>query len=60
MVHRRRKKGGYQVQKWDCSQDCVVLIHPDNENDDLGFESDDDCVKSICNVFNVDSEREGN
>jgi hypothetical protein len=46
--------------KWDYSMDCVVLIHPDDENDDLGFESDDDYMKSICNIFNIDSEREGN
>jgi hypothetical protein len=45
--------------KWDCSKDCVVLIHPDDENDDLGFENDDEHMKSICNVFNIDSEREG-
>jgi hypothetical protein len=46
--------------KWDNDKDCVVLIHPEDGNDDPGFNNNDECMKSVCDVFYVDSKREGN
>ena len=43
---------------WNKDQDCVVLIHPEEEDDDLGFDSDDEYMQSICNIFNIDREKE--
>ena len=43
---------------WDKEQDCVVLNHLDEEDDDLGFDSGDEYMKSICNIFIIDSEKE--
>ena len=46
--------------KWSPEEECVVLIHPDDEADDLGFDSDDEYMNAICNIFNIDSTSDGN
>ena len=46
--------------KWDKEQDCVALIYPKDKDNDLSFDSDNEYMNTICNIFNMDSERESN
>jgi hypothetical protein len=46
--------------KWDNAKDRVVLIHPEDGNNDPGFNNNDECMKSVCDIFYVDSKRDGN
>jgi hypothetical protein len=46
--------------KWSPEEECVVLIHPEEETDDLGFDSDDEYMTAICNIYNIDQESDGN
>lgn len=46
--------------KWCKDAARVVLIDPEEEDDGLGFDSDDEYMKSICDIFNISDENAGN
>jgi hypothetical protein len=46
--------------QWDTDAGKVVLIEPDDEDDDMELESDDEYMQQICDIYNVDSTQAGN
>ena len=44
--------------RWHKEEECVVPIHPDQEDDGQGFDSDDEYMKSICNLFDLDDNQD--
>jgi hypothetical protein len=45
--------------KWDPAADKVMLLDPDDEEEGFELESDDEYMKSICSMMNVDESMSG-
>jgi hypothetical protein len=45
---------------WNASEERAVLIYPEDGNDGMDLDSDDEYMKSICDMLNIDEGNGGN
>ena len=46
--------------KWDAAVGKIVLIEPEEDDEEMELESDDEYMQTICDIYNVDSTQASN